>query len=435
MFGVITGILISRWKQIFGQTVVHFAGNRYAGTPSPIRSNSDVHNIPKYPNSIIHVKNTSHFVVSAFIDHRLNKDIRVISIIKRNSTQPLYCIYCNNTQGCEVTAAKIEIHTDHYGFPYGASDVLCQGKYTDFATHVAISADEHSDINNLGFLPVKNSRNKESFMYNFTICISSLFGNYNNVLQFAQTMEIYKLLGVQRVVIYNTSCGSDLKRLLQHYEREGFLEIVAWPIDQFLNPSAGWNINVHKGDIQYYGQLVTLNECIYRHMYQSKYVLLNDIDEIIMPYKYPNLELLMESLQHEHKDVNVFFIENHIFPKTQFDESHKFHRPEWRSIPGINIMEHIYREPDRKNIYNPTKMIINPRNMIQTSVHSSLKHIGQDYRVPFDVCRIVHVRTPLQGGLTKEQLFVDTRVWDFEQELIPNVNRVLQLSGLLKSEE
>ncbi|KAK3565364.1 hypothetical protein QTP86_007123 [Hemibagrus guttatus] len=289
-------------------------------------------------------------------------------------------------------------------------DVLCQGKQTQYATHVTISANEHSDINKLDFMPVKNRINENSFKYNFTICISNLFGNYNNVLQFAQTMEMYKLLGVQRVVIYNTSCGPDLEKLLQHYEKAGFLEIVPWPIDQFLKPSAGWKITVHKGDIQYYGQLVTLNECIYRYMYQSKYVLLNDIDEIIMPYKYANLALLMEALQQEHKEVTVFLIENHIFPKTHFEESGKFRRPEWKSITGINIMEHIYREPDRKNIYNPTKMIINPRNVIQTSVHSSLKHIGQIYKVPFDVCRIVHVRIPLQGSLTKEQLFVDTRV-------------------------
>ncbi|KAF7695149.1 hypothetical protein C0J45_14921, partial [Silurus meridionalis] len=393
---------------------------------------------PKTPksssNSITPIKNSSHFAVSAFIDHRINKAIRVISIIKRNSIQPLYCRYCNNGQACEFTKAEIEIHSDHFQYPFGASDVLCQGKHTDNATHVTISAeaaDEMSDVNNLLFLPVKNRVINESFKYNFTVCISNLFGNYNNVLQFVQTMEIYKLLGVQRVIIYNTSCGSDLEKLLQHYEKEGILEIVPWPIDQFLTPSVGWDITLNKGDIQYYGQLVTLNECIYRQMYESKYVLLNDIDEIIMPYKYANLTLLMEALQQEHNDVTVFLIENHIFPKTQFEESGKFRRPEWRNIPGINIMEHIYREPDRKNTLNPTKIIINPRSVMQTSVHSTLKHTGQVYHVPHDVCRIVHVRTPLQGNLNKTQLFVDTRVWDFQQELIRNVDSALQLSGLL----
>ncbi|KAK1786577.1 hypothetical protein P4O66_003024 [Electrophorus voltai] len=208
-------------------------------------------------------------------------------------------------------------------------------------------------------------------------------------MAFNKSMELYKLLGVQHVVIYNTSCGPDLEKLLQHYKREGILEIVPWPIDQFLNPSPGWNFTVHGGDLHYYGQLVTLNECIYRHMYQTEYIFLNDIDEIVMPYKYTNLQLLMEDLQSNNKDVGVFRIENHIFPKTKFEDNHRFRRPEWGNIPGINIMEHIYREPDRKNIYNPTKMIINPRMVMQTSVHSTLKHSGNVYLVPFDVCRLV----------------------------------------------
>ncbi|KAL1269726.1 hypothetical protein QQF64_032015 [Cirrhinus molitorella] len=146
-----------------------------------------------------------------------------------------------------------------------------------------------------------------TFKYDFTVCISTLFGNYNNVLQFAQTMEMYKLLGVQHVVIYKTSCGPDLEKLLKHYETEGMLEIVSWPIDQFLNSSSGWKFQKHKGDIHYYGQLATLNECLYRHMYQSKY--------IIMPYKHDNLPSLMKYLESVHPRISVFLFESHVFPQ------------------------------------------------------------------------------------------------------------------------
>ncbi|XP_035390970.1 uncharacterized protein LOC118242736 [Electrophorus electricus] len=383
--------------------------------------------------SITPIKHSKHLMVSAFIDHRINKAIRVISIIRRDSLQPLYCIYCNNDDNCQTAEAEVQIHSDHFGFPYAASDVLCDGAHTQDAAFVSISTSRNiSAIYSEDLLPIKNTVTRESFKFNFSVCISNLFGSYNNVLQFVQTMEMYKLLGVQHVVIYNTSCGPDLEKLLQHYKKEGILEIVPWPIDHFLNPSKGWNFVEHGGDLHYYGQLVNLNECIYRNMYQSKYVLLNDIDEIIMPYKHANLPLLMEDLQQEHRDVGVFLIENHIFPKTQFEETGRFNRSEWRGIPGINIMEHIYREPDRKNVFNPRKLIINPRSVIQTSVHSTLQQYGDVYYVPFDVSHIVHVRVPLQGHLTKEQLAVDTRVWDFEQELISNVDKTLQASDLLK---
>ncbi|XP_067245678.1 uncharacterized protein [Chanodichthys erythropterus] len=399
------------------------------------------YNKPKIPenlNSITPIKDSEHFMVSAFIDHRLDGVIRVISIIKRNSLQQLYCVYCNPTKmiteyDCRTVQADVQIHSDHFGFPFHVSDVICKGKHTQNATRVLISTkDSDNSNNNTDYLPIKNRVRTNTFKFNFTICISNVFGDYNNVLQFVQTIEMYKLLGVQHVVVYNTSCGPDLEKLLKHYETEGILEIVSWPIDKFLNPSPGWNFKEFKGDLHYYGQLVTLNECIYRNMYQSRYVLLNDIDEIIMPYKHTNLPSLMKDLQSAHPDVGVFIIENHIFPKTQFEDSGKFKRAEWHNIPGVNIMEHIYREPDQKNVFNPTKMIVNPRKVQQTSVHSVLNDFGGSYHVPFDVCRIVHVRVPLQGRLTKGQLSVDKRVWDFEQELIPNVDQALSFSGLLR---
>ncbi|KAK9970657.1 hypothetical protein ABG768_026583 [Culter alburnus] len=392
------------------------------------------YNVPKIAeafNSITPIKDSEHFMVSAFIDHRLDGVIRVISIIKRNNLQPLYCVYCNTVHDCKTVQADVQIHSDHFGFPFHVSDVICEGKHMENATHVLISTKD-SDNNNTEYLPIKNRVSTNTFKFDFTVCISNLFGEYNNVLQFAQTMEMYKLLGVQHVVIYKTSCGPDLEKLLKHYETEGILEIVSWPIDKFLNPSLGWNFQEHKGDIHYYGQLVTLNECIYRHMYQSRYVLLNDIDEIIMPHKHTNLLSLLEDLQSAHPSVNVFIFESHIFPTTQFEDSGKFKRAEWNNIPGVNIMEHIYREPDRKYVFNPAKMIVNPRKVKQTSVHSSLKYYGDIYHVKFDVSRMVHVREPMQANLTKDQLFVDKRVWDFEQKLIQNVDQALKLSGLLQ---
>ncbi|KAI2647672.1 Glycosyltransferase family 92 protein F13G3.3 [Labeo rohita] len=400
--------------------------------PPPIKALSAKNvKIPEASYSITPIGNSKHFMVSAFIDHRLDGVIQVISIINRNSLQPLYCVYCSARQVCKTVYTDVQIHSDHFGYPYGASDVICKGEHMQHATHVLITNEKGSADLKMEYLPIKNKVVQETFKFNFTVCISSLFGGYNNVLQFAQTMEMYKLLGVQHVVIYNTSCGPDLEKLLKHYETEGMLEIVSWPIDKFLNPSRGWDIRLHKGDIQYYGQLVTLNECIYRHMYQSKYILLNDIDEIIMPYKHASLPPLMEDLQSAHPNIGVFLIENHIFPKTQFEESGKFKRAEWKNIPGVNIMEHIYREPPQKNVYNPTKMIVNPRKVQQTSVHSTLKDLGGSFHVPFDVCRIVHVRVPLQAHLTKEQLFVDRRIWDFEQKLIQNIDQTLKLSGFL----
>ncbi|XP_061106084.1 uncharacterized protein LOC133133849 isoform X2 [Conger conger] len=414
------------------QTTITPINNSKQTTVTPIK-NAKQTTVTPVKNSkqktITPIKNSKHLMVSAFKDHRVNGATRIISILNRDHLQPLFCIFCcgNNYS----TPAEIDVHSDHFGFSYVTTDVLCKNKPNCNATHVTVSLLPDKVDSHIDFLPIQNQKwQEEAFPYEFTICISNLFASYNNVLQFVQTMEVYRLLGIQRVVIYNTSCGPDLEKVLHYYSEEGMLEIVQWPIDQFLNPSKGWNFKEHGGDMQYYGQLTTLNECIYRNMYRSRYVLLNDIDEIIMPYQHANLHLLLEDLQHQQPNVAVFLIENHIFPKSQFDESGRFNRTEWKKVPGINILEHVYREPDRKHVFNPTKILANPRQVVQTSVHSVLKNAGGTYRVPPDVCRIVHVRGPLQGSLTKEQLFVDKKLWEFEKALLPNVDNVLKKCGI-----
>ncbi|XP_019204415.1 uncharacterized protein LOC100704330 isoform X1 [Oreochromis niloticus] len=388
--------------------------------------------------TIMPLNNTKHLLVSAYMDQRVKDfDIRIIGIFRRDSIQPLHCFFCCAGYLSRTTPAAILQHPDNFGFPFVTTDVMCQIPQNCNATHVTLltTPDKQSPSNH-PWLPIRNKdtvgQKEENMQFDFTVCISNLFGDYNNVLQFAQTLEMYKLLGVNRVVIYNTSCGPELDRLLQSYSDEGFVEMVPWPIDKHLNPSRGWLHSEHGGDLHYFGQLTTLNECIYRSMERSRYVLLNDIDEIIMPYQHEELMSLMNMLRNQHPNAGVFLIENHIFPKKHFEPSGRFHLPQWNGVPGINILEHIYREDPARNIYHPYKMIVRPRMVEMTSVHEVIKNFGDHYKVPLDVCRIIHVRVALLGSLTLEQLNVDKRLWDFQEKLIPNVDKVLKRVGMLK---
>ncbi|XP_037551240.1 beta-1,4-galactosyltransferase galt-1-like [Nematolebias whitei] len=386
--------------------------------------------------TITPLKNTKHLLVSAFMDQRvIGFDIRIIGMFRRDSIQPLNCLFCCVGHLGGTTPTKILVHILYSGFPFVATDIMCQIPQNCDATHVTLLTEPRvENERNLTWIPIRNKKtNENNERMNFTVCISSLFGEYNNVLQYTQSLEMYRLLGVNRVVIYNTSCGPDLDRLLQSYTQEGFVEIVPWPINEHLNSSHGWHFSKHGGDIHYFGQLATLNECMYRYMERSRYVLLNDVDEIIMPYQHNNLMSLMDTLQNQHPDVGVFRIENHIFPKEHFEPSGRFHLPQWNGVPGVNILEHIYREDPDINRYHPLKLIVQPRMVEQTSVHLAVRRFGQQYKVPRDVCRVIHVRAPLQGSIKLEQLHVDKRLWDFQEKLIPNVDKVLKKVGMLAS--
>ncbi|XP_047466897.1 beta-1,4-galactosyltransferase galt-1-like [Mugil cephalus] len=385
-------------------------------------------------NTITPLKNTKHLLVSAFMDQREKGfDVRIIGIFKRDSIQPLHCFFCCAGQlSKETTPSNILQHSDNFGFPYTTTDVLCEIPQNCDASYVTLlTQPEKNATTKHTWLPIRN-KNEKKLQFNFTVCISTLFGDYNNVLQFAQTLEMYRLLGVNRVVIYNTSCGPELDRLLQSYSEEGFVEMVPWPIDKHLKPSPGWHFSQFGGDLHYYGQLATLNECIYRSMERSRYVLLNDIDEIIMPYKHNDLMSLMKTLEQQYPNVGVFQTESHMFPKNHFEPQRTFNLPQWKDVPGDNILEHIYREEPDRHVYHPYKMIVKPKMIEQTSVHEMLKNYGDRKIIPQDLCRIIHVRTP-PISLPKEQLHEDKRLWNFTKKLIPNVDKALKRVGMLSN--
>ncbi|XP_076857532.1 uncharacterized protein LOC143511777 [Brachyhypopomus gauderio] len=384
-------------------------------------------------NSITPIKGTRYVMVSAFVTYERNPQINIITIMNRTHYEPFTCIFCCGQHGLSISPVLMDKHSEHFGFPFVTTDAFCNIESTCNATHVTISKPENLlETRSHMYLPIhKNMINIRGFDVDFTLCISCLFGGYNNVLQLVQTLETYKLLGVGRVVIYNTSCGPELEKVLQSYKEEGLLEINPWPIHNFLEPSKGWRYEEHPGDVHYYGQQATLNDCVHRNRHRSRYVLLNDADEIIMPYRHASLHQLMDELQKRQPYAATFIFQTHVFSKNVARRSDRFDLPQWRHVPGVNILRHIHREPIRWSVNNPSKMIVNPRKVTQTSVHRVIKSSGGTFWVPNYLAIVLHTAKPQEPGLPFDELIMDMRIWEFAERLIPNVDKVLQKSGLL----
>lgn len=389
-------------------------------------------------DTITPVKNTKSFVVSAYFDPREKQMVVVIGISYRYKTEPHYChYYCNVT--LLSIKAEIVVHSDHFGFPYGATDFQCELPNNCKPEYISISGNnKNQSLQQLQFLKVQNllaqhKQEPSSFQFNFSVCLPTLYGGYNKVLQFVQSMEMYRILGAQQIVVYKTNCSLEMEKVLEYYQKTGFAKVIPWPISSFLKISKGWKFSLHPGDLQYFGQIVILNDCLYRNMYNSRFVILNDIDEIVVPVRHSNWMAMTEYLAKKMPGVNIFRVENHIFPISVQDENNTFPSSIWNIIPGgndhgPNILQHVYREPNRPHIYNPTKLFVNPRSVIRTSVHSVLQKYGKESVISFDICRIYHIRGPLQGHLPKEKLIRDTLLWNYSSLLIKNVNKVLSAS-------
>ena len=165
--------------------------------------------------TITPLNNTKHFLVSAYMDQRVHGlDIRIIGMFRRDSIQPLYCFFCcAGFLSHTTTPATILQHSDNFGFPFATTDVMCQIPQNCQATHVSLLTQSGAMSQNQTWLPIRNQKTNEKeekkLQFDFTVCISNLFGDYNNVLQFAQTLEMYRS-AQQQTHYVRTSCDMTL---------------------------------------------------------------------------------------------------------------------------------------------------------------------------------------------------------------------------------
>ncbi|KAM9326566.1 uncharacterized protein PAF06_002786 [Gastrophryne carolinensis] len=385
--------------------------------------------ITQTPNdTITPLEGDKVFIIAPYYDDRAGKAIRILAIVHHKEVEKLYC-YFSCTVGeldLYISEAKIDIHSDRFDYPYGMTDIICDEPSDCQPRYVSVHETPIENVTRLTKFEIRNL-DRGSFSANFTVCTSTIYGNFSNALQLMQTIEMYRLLGAQKVVIYLNNCSRQVEEILRFYKKEGIVELVLWPIHQYLKPSRRWRLADDPGtDIGYYGQMSVLNDCLYRNMYKSKFVVLCDIDEIILPFHHHTWDDMMETLESQNQGASIFLFENHVLPQTVVTDGNFSNVSMWKNIPGFNLLEHVHREPDRPHIFNPRKMILNPRTVTQTSVHSVLKGSGRSVYVSSEIALIHHCRSPWQPHLEKTSLINDQTIWRYNTSLIANVNRVIQ---------
>uniref|UniRef100_A0A3B5KS38 Glycosyltransferase family 92 protein n=1 Tax=Xiphophorus couchianus TaxID=32473 RepID=A0A3B5KS38_9TELE len=292
-------------------------------------------------------------------------DVLVVAIMFRQEKVSLQCrLLCSERR--HVSRASVDIHWDHFGFPYGTADVSCPlPPACQAPSHVAVTSAAARNRADLEFLEVQNQKELNVFPYNFTSCFSTMY-NYTNILQLVQTVEMLQLLGVNRIVIYKTNCSVETQRVLDYYTDKGLVEVVPWSLSEYLKVSRRAKPDQDPGDIHYYGQIPALNDCLYRSMYRSKYVALHDPDELILPQTK------------RHGADRCFYFENNWFP-TEFTlppppPNVLPARGLWRNVSGANVLTHLYSEPVKpKPAFNNFKTITNPRSVFVVTVHGVLR--------------------------------------------------------------
>ena len=230
---------------------------------------------------------TGVYVYSAYWDHRANdfdnkyggvKVRMMAAIMGRNYRPTLRCTFDMGNQGPERTTLvtyyeMCENHNRKWGGFIMSCEVpsevqdrrLCairvsgEGGITDGGTKP-----------NIVKIPVRSIQPRPK-RYTFSMCVPPLFGRVNSS-QLVEFLEMSQMLGAEHITMYNFSINPALNSTLKHYVDAGRLMVLPWPLPQQIDKS-----------VWYHGQILAVQDCLFRHMGMTEFVSFNDIDEFIVP--------------------------------------------------------------------------------------------------------------------------------------------------------
>ena len=261
-------------------------------------------------------------------------------------------------------------------YRYSAVEYLCEvPSSSEVPIAVSLVMDECEEPANI--LPVTNTIQLEDDS-SFGVCVPPLHYNYNDVYQFVEMVEINRLFGAQKIIMYNHTLGADIVPYLNSYIREGVIEVVSWQIPVAVDvwpPQPG-----HQADIHYFGQLAAMNDCLYRMMSSVRYIAFTDMDELAVPRLHHNWLELIQHVQKLHgvnKKIGAYTFKNTFF-KLDFPSDE-----EYSEIPIIKELKtrtllKTRREPKIFDAGDRSKMIVDVRGVEIMGIHNVWK-FNQDY--------------------------------------------------------
>ena len=129
-------------------------------------------------------------------------------------------------------------------------------------------------------IAVKKRPPNWSATHQFAMCPSVTFGNYSDLGNFVQYMEVNGMFGGDFVTLYNYSISPTLKPYIDYYKSMKRVEVVQWNLPLTSNGRTVFDDN---NEVFYFAQAASMSDCLYRAYLSSKFVVFLDFDEVIVP--------------------------------------------------------------------------------------------------------------------------------------------------------
>ena len=255
---------------------------------------------------------------------------------------------------------------------------------------------------------------------NFTVCVQPSYRKLDPLF-FIEWIEILQLLGIEKVNIYNRSLEADFERFITSYVEKGIVDVRQ--MRPFLKPD---------DDIRSIILSLTpgINDCLYRNMYVSKWIIIIDLDELILPRKLGHLSDLLNLI-----NANKYISEPDFY---QFRNTYHFldlPSPPVTNATQWDLLTIKHRSRLRASPLNyAMKSIINPKACINMHHHGCWRETkirtNSTLLVDPNIALLHHYKTchfdVMHCKIMMKHFIVDNNILHFADQLVKNVKYIRQ---------
>ena len=262
----------------------------------------------------------------------------------------------------------------------------------------------------------------------FTVCVTPFNFQFNNANQLTEFIEANRMFGAQKFVFYNHSTGRDVDRYLGMYANTGLVEIVPWRVPVAVDV---WPPDPkEEPEIHYFAQLASLNDCLYRNMFRSRFIIFCDLDEIVVPRSANSWLTMLNNITADwqraftlnNKKVfpGAYLIQN-VFFYTDWPDDDESSVKNAHDLSLVTLLK-TKRQEKPYSWYIRSKYIVWSRMTSMISVHSVLDFIDDSQVMHVMVSEkhalLHHYRHSLDSQSLNIKATVDRRMHHFHAEIV-----------------
>lgn len=232
----------------------------------------------------IHVKSRKILVHSAYLDTRVQPaKVRVLVTLGCGDSAPLYCRIIVSGNKIRWTNSTITLINSGCSTIYEGHYVTCDSiePFIPAGVQLFSNSDPSEGLLKTSVISEviqRSARQNQTEMLG--VCVGRTF-DWHDWVQVLFFIEFYLGQGAAKVVFYHRSWSPDVHLLLKTYEADGLVDVLSWPpvpkiFHNTEDPGRGTDLNQ---------QNLNLNDCSWWLMGRMEYVLVVDVDELVMPRK------------------------------------------------------------------------------------------------------------------------------------------------------